>query len=707
MTVTVNNTVYEIVWNDPYKVIESGKLVSITNTGTSTGIVETITSANNNISIDSTDPANPELTWQLVDNQNLLTDDEIAVVQATSGTNTGDQESSDFDIKDLTDSTSLRTTWSGKQDALGFTPENVSNKKTSLSDNSDTYYPSQKAVKTVVDGKENFHGIETFGALSFDNSTHVLTVASGTNTYWYKGTKYTTANAITCDIDSFETLTANTLYFFYFDDVSGTLKCSDTAWNFKENVFVCTVFWNGTAGAIQKELHNHTRDLDWHIWAHDTIGTRYESGFVLTAPTTAADSTLQIEAGCLHDEDQEQVTTQQTTMRAWYKVDSTHYTFADYSLPYPGTSGQPQYLDTDTYTLTNVGASDFVNIWVYGSLDNDKPIYIIPTHASTAYNTIGIARAATTPEIIGMNLNPELKLLYRFIYKGDGEFQEFTDYRTSSTVPGGGSTAITASAVTYSPDGNISSTNVQSAITELDSEKEPILTGATIKNTIHDNDRFIQLDSEATNATKYNLWSVIKSTLKTYFDGIYQATGNYFNKTSDDLDDILDGTTYAKISSANLTDLTDSGATTLHKHSYNNLDDKPTIPSSVVWYEVKTWTVQNEIKVPSSGADVLPPFEVNLATNQSAKIIKWSGAIESGTSATFKLQKSDGAGGAFGDVTGFTGFAISGGYTNPSASNPDDVSLSDGEVIQPVCTAVSGTPKNLSLNVVIEYTKTI
>ena len=40
-----------------------------------------------------------------------------------------------------------------KQDALGFTPENVANKKTSLSENSDTYYPTQKAVKTAVDAK--------------------------------------------------------------------------------------------------------------------------------------------------------------------------------------------------------------------------------------------------------------------------------------------------------------------------------------------------------------------------------------------------------------------------------------------------------------------------------------------------------------------------------------------------------------------------
>ena len=40
-----------------------------------------------------------------------------------------------------------------KQDALGFTPENVANKKTTLDDNSDTYYPTQKAVKTAVDAK--------------------------------------------------------------------------------------------------------------------------------------------------------------------------------------------------------------------------------------------------------------------------------------------------------------------------------------------------------------------------------------------------------------------------------------------------------------------------------------------------------------------------------------------------------------------------
>jgi hypothetical protein len=45
------------------------------------------------------------------------------------------------------------TKFEGKQDALGFTPEDVANKKTSLDENSDTCYPTQKAVKTALDAK--------------------------------------------------------------------------------------------------------------------------------------------------------------------------------------------------------------------------------------------------------------------------------------------------------------------------------------------------------------------------------------------------------------------------------------------------------------------------------------------------------------------------------------------------------------------------
>lgn len=49
---------------------------------------------------------------------------------------------------------------SGKQNSLGFTPENVANKDTdgTLSANSDAKYPSQKAVKTYADTKQSALG---------------------------------------------------------------------------------------------------------------------------------------------------------------------------------------------------------------------------------------------------------------------------------------------------------------------------------------------------------------------------------------------------------------------------------------------------------------------------------------------------------------------------------------------------------------------
>ena len=48
----------------------------------------------------------------------FLTSSERTLLRNTSGVNTGDQSASDFDIKDLADTTGLRTTWSGKQDAI-------------------------------------------------------------------------------------------------------------------------------------------------------------------------------------------------------------------------------------------------------------------------------------------------------------------------------------------------------------------------------------------------------------------------------------------------------------------------------------------------------------------------------------------------------------------------------------------------------------
>jgi len=107
----------------------------------------------------------------------------------------------------------------------------------------DDTYAVRTLAQTLTDiGGAALQGVSAIGAVTFADDTHILSVA--TITYWFDGATYTTASPTTCDIDSYKTLTDNTLYYFYFDDASGTLKCTDTAWNFYTQVSrYCVLEW--------------------------------------------------------------------------------------------------------------------------------------------------------------------------------------------------------------------------------------------------------------------------------------------------------------------------------------------------------------------------------------------------------------------------------------------------------------------------------
>jgi peptidoglycan/xylan/chitin deacetylase (PgdA/CDA1 family) len=115
----------------------------------------------------------------------------------------------------------------------------------------------------------------------------------------------------------------------------------------------------------------------------------------------------------------------------------------------------------------------------------------------------------------------------------------------------------------------------------------------------------------------------------------------------------------------------------------------------VSWYETKIYTVPDEIKVPAGSTDYLPPFILALREGQTAKIVEVIHEIGSGTSATLKLQKNGT------DLTGFTGIEVK---TEKKTTDPADQAVANGDVIAPVVTAVSGTPKNLSFAIVVEHT---
>jgi hypothetical protein len=364
----------------------------------------------------------------------------------------------------------------------------------------------------TVDSKAKYHGIEASGTLSFDNSTHVVTMGSGTNTYWFQGATYTTASAITCDLDSYVTLTANTIYFVYFEDASGTLKASSTVWGLKDKVPVCTVFWNGSAGAVCDERHNHTRDLDWHTNAHLTIGARISAAdFAITAPSVAAPTTVNFAGGTLWDEDLATVHGQQTNCRVWYQTGSSTYTWVDSNSIYPTNVRHVN----GSYSLEDVATNRYVNMWIYASPDIGRGLYAFVETIATIHSTAAAARAITPPNLSSFGLTPELKLLYRVILKGDETFVEYTDYRSSASLPAGGTAAPSASSVTFTPSGTISATNVQAAIEEVAAEASSggteITQSTTAPATPAEGD--LWLDTDDTASEIYNCSMLVAETV--------------------------------------------------------------------------------------------------------------------------------------------------------------------------------------------------
>jgi hypothetical protein len=323
-----------------------------------------------------------------------------------------------------------------------------------------------------------FHGFvnRTDSTISFNNSNRTLTL-SGTFVYYFQGNKITVSSSPNVQIDN-----TNGLWFIYFNS-AGTLTANQNFPAFDTTVIAATVFWNGTMGLINDERHGYIRNLAWHEWAHDTIGTRYGSGLDLTTNGVGAAATFTLTTGTIFDEDLEFSTNVAATQTArFYQTGATTYTATASltSIPFfwNPTTSRVQYVNAAApYALADVTNTRFINSWVYATTGLSTPVYMIAETLSSAtggYTTAANARAVSPPALTNSGLQPELKLLYRLVIKGDGTIQTpvaADDYRNSQPLPSGGTAATNASAVSFAPYGDISSVTVQSAIQELDDEK--------------------------------------------------------------------------------------------------------------------------------------------------------------------------------------------------------------------------------------------
>lgn len=363
---------------------------------------------------------------------------------------------------------------------------------------------STYATTTVVAGKKPFHGVlaRPVGASSplpthITTTTFTLGATANPISYYYQGTLVAVTTDKTATLDDGAGGTTAGLYFVYFNAALGTILATKTfpGISCTSNVIIALINWNGTNyGLVNDERHGYNRDCEWHQWAHNTVGARYKSGITLTVNTGA--ETFATTSGEIWDEDIAFVVNASSAFptanagRLLYQTGASAYSFVSATSVTPGylgANGRPYVVNSTGYALTEVPDANnrYVNVFVYATTDNHTPIYFFTETVSATiasqggYTSLANTRAVPFPNLASFGLSPELKPIYRLIWRADGTLQAISttqdDYRTVSSLPmAAGNVSTTASAVTFNPSGTIVATTVQTAIEELDTEKAPI-----------------------------------------------------------------------------------------------------------------------------------------------------------------------------------------------------------------------------------------
>lgn len=307
---------------------------------------------------------------------------------------------------------------------------------------------------------------------------------------------------------------------FVFYDETGTLVTRQTAWDLRAHAPVFVAFWDDSSSDALPfyELHKSDRGLEWHVNAHNTIGTLASrtgftaSGYTLNDGSTDAAVTLSIGSGKLRDEDIEVITEtladggpylileRSGASGLWRTSHSSVLPFL-----YTGNTLQYNQLNGGVWGRGAVTEDYYVNVFAVGltCLPADK---ITPAHPGSLqfaffpgqqeYSTqeaafaesfsalswgdmpieegaplyqITIRRNATAPTAY----TNTARCAYMRVQKLAGSLAQQSS--------GSGTAAITATDVSFAPAGGIAASNVQAALVELDTEKISGTRSVTLK----------------------------------------------------------------------------------------------------------------------------------------------------------------------------------------------------------------------------------
>ena len=363
------------------------------------------------------------------------------------------------------------TTFNSKQNALGYTPEDVTNKDpTTTLGTSNTLYPTQNAVKVYVDNQvtaidaniDAYRDLQkeptgfpnrTDSIFSFNDATRQFTIQPASTSYdvYVKGNKYTKTTA--------ETVTIAALagdHYIYFDS-AGTLQHTQVinAALFQDNAFVSIVYWNtntNTSTYLAEERHGLVMDGATHSYLHTVFGARYISGGALQgfsvngSGNLAAHAQFTSDSGSIRDEDilvqyiaQAQIPILYRQGQLWRKkaADSFPVIYSG-TAGYTGANGRLPFneLVSGNWQLTEVTNTDYVLAHFFATNDVNNPVVGIQGIAK--YNSLSSARTNANSEITQLSGLPfaEFVALGSVIFETANGYTNTPKARVRSTDTG-------------------------------------------------------------------------------------------------------------------------------------------------------------------------------------------------------------------------------------------------------------------------------
>lgn len=330
--------------------------------------------------------------------------------------------------------------------------------------------------------------------LLFNDSTRTFTISALTSSFdvYYRGNKFTKTT------ESIVIPNISGLHFIYYSSAGVLSQLNNTAWDILTTIQIAVVYWTGTSSlGLTEERHGTVMDCATHSYLHNTLGTRYESGFNSTY-TLSNDSSAYfgVSNGIISDEDLRisisqgssgNYFTQQINYPGYFPVfyrsgsDGLGTWRKDPAIIFPyknlgaGTRVTFNELSGTVWKQTETNNNNFVAYYIYATDEIYQPV--IAVQGQRQDTSLIDAKNNNVPGTLSFTDFPivEAKLLYRIIVKTNASYtgnpfyariEDVTDYRNQLVSTGsivGGTGTVTYVGLSANPIFTIAGTPITNA----------------------------------------------------------------------------------------------------------------------------------------------------------------------------------------------------------------------------------------------------